>query len=155
MKKILFLVALVVTTISQTFAQKATIQATPILAGYYNIKDALVSGNTALTASKAEELKNSLIGLEQDALPAASRNSLLKEATQISVSKDIKAQRIAFTALSNAMLSLAKTEKLSGEPVYKLYCPMKKSYWLSSEKVVKNPYYGANMLTCGKVEGSL
>ena len=44
MKKILFLVALVVTTISQTFAQKATIQATPILAGYYNIKDALVSG---------------------------------------------------------------------------------------------------------------
>lgn len=153
MKKILFIVALVAATISQTSAQKAT--ATPILAGYYDIKDALTAGNAAQAASKAEELKSLLNALEQGALWEANRNSLLKEASQISASKDIKAQRIAFSALSNAMLSLAKTEKLSTEPVYKLYCPMKKSYWLSKEKVVKNPYYGISMLTCGKVEGSL
>jgi hypothetical protein len=24
-------------------------------------------------------------------------------------------------------------------------------YWLSSEAVIKNPYYGKAMLTCGKV----
>lgn len=112
-------------------------------------------GNTGLAASKAEELKKSLTDLEQNALPEASRSSLLKEASQISVSKDIKAQRASFSGLSNAMLILAKAEKLSTQPVYKLYCPMKKSFWLSSEKAVKNPYYGSSMLTCGKVEGTL
>ncbi|MAQ74933.1 MAG: hypothetical protein CL613_01215 [Aquimarina sp.] len=28
---------------------------------------------------------------------------------------------------------------------------MKKAYWLSKEKDIKNPYYGSSMLTCGKV----
>lgn len=35
--------------------------------------------------------------------------------------------------------------------VYYQYCPMKKAYWLSMEKEIKNPYYGSSMLTCGKV----
>ena len=93
------MVALVAATISQAFAQETTIKSGPVLTQYYNIKDALVSGNTALAATKAEELKKTLTGLEQNALPETSRNSLLKEASQISASKDIKAQRAAFTAL--------------------------------------------------------
>jgi len=28
---------------------------------------------------------------------------------------------------------------------------MKKAVWLSNEKAIKNPYYGSQMLTCGKV----
>jgi hypothetical protein len=28
---------------------------------------------------------------------------------------------------------------------------MKKAYWLSPDKAIKNPYYGSAMLTCGKV----
>ena len=28
---------------------------------------------------------------------------------------------------------------------------MKKAAWLSSEKQIKNPYYGSSMLTCGEV----
>lgn len=150
MKKILAIVALVAATISQTSAQSAV-----VLTHYYSIKDALVASNPTLAASNAGELKKSLGSLEQNGLSEASRNSLLKEVNQIAGSKDIKAQRAAFTDLSNAMMILAKTEKLSTQPVYKLYCPMKKSYWLSNEKVVKNPYYGASMLTCGKVEGTI
>lgn len=156
MKKILFIVALFATTLSQTsFAQNTTTQTSPTLSLYYNIKDALVTGNTNLAASKAEELKKVLSNTEQGSLSIANRNSLTKEANLISSAKDIKAQRAAFTDLSATMLNIAKTEKLSMQPVYQLYCPMKKSYWLSSEKGVKNPYYGSSMLTCGKVEGTL
>jgi hypothetical protein len=36
-----------------------------------------------------------------------------------------------------------------------MYCPMKKSNWLSNEKTVKNPYYGSAMLTCGEVTGTI
>lgn len=156
MKKILFIVALFATTLSQkSVAQNTAIQSTPVLSLYYNVKDALVTGNASLAASKAEELKKVLSSAEQGSLSVANRNSLAKEVNLISSAKDIKVQRAAFSSLSATMLNIAKTEKLSTQPVYQLYCPMKKSYWLSSEKAVKNPYYGSSMLTCGKVEGTL
>ena len=49
------------------------------------------------------------------------------------------------------MIALAKVSKLSSQPIYQLYCPMKKSSWLSSEKTIKNLYYGKAMLTCGSI----
>jgi hypothetical protein len=155
MKKVLFIVALFAATVSQSFSQNINIQSTPILIQYFSIKDALVTGNAALGASRAEDLQKSISSLEPKALTETSRIILLKEVSQISASKDINAQRAAFANLSSALLALAKTEKLSTKPVYQLYCPMKKSYWLSSEKVVKNPYYGSSMLNCGKVEGTI
>jgi len=45
--------------------------------------------------------------------------------------------------------------KLSDAPLYQQYCPMKKSYWLSKDAAIKNPYYGKQMLTCGKVSDTL
>lgn len=155
MKKILFIAALITATVSQSFGQNTALQSTDILTLYYNIKDALVTGNTALAVSKAKEFEKSMGSIGQNALPEAIRNSLTNEANQISSSKDVKVQRAAFANLSNALLSVAKTEKISTQPVYQLYCPMKKSYWLSSEKAVKNPYYGSSMLTCGEVVGTI
>jgi hypothetical protein len=32
---------------------------------------------------------------------------------------------------------------------------MKKSYWLSADEAIKNPYYGNMMLTCGKVSETI
>ena len=49
------------------------------------------------------------------------------------------------------MALVAKAVKLTDAPVYKAYCPMKKAYWLSAEKEIKNPYYGSAMLSCGSV----
>ncbi|HCN85107.1 MAG TPA: hypothetical protein DIT07_16040 [Sphingobacteriaceae bacterium] len=69
----------------------------------------------------------------------------------MSESKDIKHQREHFAAFSNNMIALAKVSKLSSQPIYQLYCPMKKSSWLSSEKTIKNLYYGKAMLTCGSI----
>ncbi|MCW3118020.1 MAG: hypothetical protein JWM28_2102 [Chitinophagaceae bacterium] len=37
---------------------------------------------------------------------------------------------------------LAKKAKLSPEPVYQQYCPMKKASWLSNNKTIQNLYYG-------------
>jgi hypothetical protein len=50
---------------------------------------------------------------------------------------------------------LAKAVKLSVQPVYQDYCPMKKAYWLSSEAAIKNPYYGSQMLSCGKINDTI
>lgn len=156
MKTILFIVALIAATSLQPgFAQDGNPKTPTVLSLYYNITDALVTGNAVLAAGKAADLKKSLSDETGNGLSAASRGLIAQEADRISGSKDLKVQRAAFADLSTVMLNIAKTEKLSLQPVYKMYCPMKKSYWLSNEKAVKNPYYGSSMLKCGSAEGTL
>lgn len=154
MKKIFVLVALIATAFAQYgFAQHVhSTENTPgLLPSYYDIKDALVVGNTTLAATKAAELVKAVSGTDEKTVDKALKESLLKHAGMIASGKDLKIQREHFSAVSNDVIALAKKTKLSEAPAYQMYCPMKKSNWLSSEKVVKNPYYGSAMLTCGKV----
>ena len=153
MKKIFFIVALIATTFIQVFAQDMATAPKPhqLLTQYYSIKDALVAGNANLGATKAEEFLRVANGIDYKVISEGNINALVKDATSISETKDIKKQRRQFANLSNNMIALAKSMKLSDQPVYETYCPMKKAYWLSNSKTIKNPYYGSSMLTCGKV----
>ncbi len=132
-----------------TFAQDA--HQSPLLSSYYNIKDALVSGNANVASSSAEEFVKAARSADEKTLPAENKEALLKSANQLAKSKDIKKQRELFADFSTDMATMAKAVKLSPNPVYQQYCPMKKASWLSSNKTIKNPYFGNAMLTCGKV----
>jgi hypothetical protein len=152
MKKIFLLVAFIATAFMQTgFAQDNNAQNSDLLPLYFNVKDALVGGNSSLAASKAGELVKALNNADAKAISESNRKGLLEHAEKVAQSKDLKSQREHFAGLSTSMITLAKNSKLSTQPVYQMYCPMKKSNWLSSEKAVKNPYYGSAMLTCGNV----
>lgn len=160
MKKIFLMVAIFTTTLAQAvFAQhdhaNHKTETTALLPLYYNIKDALVSGNSNLAASKANELLTTLNTPEAKAIASSSGDELLKYAGKIAESKDLKIQRENFAGLSESMVALAKNFQLSTEPIYQMYCPMKKANWLSSSSAVKNPYFGNAMLTCGKVVETL
>jgi hypothetical protein len=126
-------------------------QLSQLLSQYYNVKDALVAGNSRDAAAKAEEFIKIANSIDYKLISEGNINALLKDATPISETKDIKVQRAYFASLSENMLTLAKAMKLTAGPVYQQYCPMKKANWLSSEKEIRNPYYGNAMLTCGKV----
>ena len=132
-----------------SLAQDSTQSA--LLTTYYGIKDALVSSNAAGASAKAAEFIHAASIADEHTLPAENRIILIKEAVQISKSTDLKQQRELFAGFSADMVTLAKAVKLSGNPVYQQFCPMKKASWLSSSQVVKNPYFGSAMLTCGKV----
>jgi len=80
--------------------------------------------------------------------------ALLADAQNISNSQDIDKQRKFFKSLSKNLHDLIKVSK-SSEPVYYQYCPMEDANWLSREKDIRNPYYGAKMLTCGKTVETL
>jgi len=156
--KALFLM-LVLSAIAFTqhaFAQDGVkAQPAQLLNAYYKLKDALVSSNATTAATSADELVKAINGADGATVNENTRNSLLKDAGAISQSKDIKLQREKFATLSNNMFELAKTVKLSAEPVYQQYCPMKKASWLSNDKAIKNPYYGSAMLTCGSIKTTL
>ena len=157
MKKIFLIVALFATTLIQGFAQDtvSTSQPSQLLTQYYSIKDALVAGNANLASAKAEDLLRVANGIDYKVISEGNINALVKDATSISEIKDIKKQREQFANLSNNMIALAKAMKLGEQPVYETYCPMKKAYWLSNSKTIKNPYFGSSMLTCGKVTETL
>ena len=162
MKKI-FLAVLLFTIISysQTFARTAA-SVSPLLANYYDVKNALVSADQETAALKAKELSAALTSIDLKSLSAPRlkvvktlQAKLTDDANAIAAAKDLSAQRTSFASLSANFYELSKTVKLSDEPVYYDYCPMKKSYWLSNEEAIKNPYYGSQMLTCGSVKETL
>jgi hypothetical protein len=154
MKKLFLFVALIATAFTQkSFAQDTNNQAqlSQLLKSYYQVKNALIEGNSTTAALEAEAFLKTANGISNRTIFEGSRNALVKDAGVISDSKDIKMQREVFANFSTNMYALAKSLKLTAEPIYYQYCPMKKAYWLSSDKAVKNPYYGSAMLTCGKV----
>ncbi len=154
MKKLFLFVALIATAFTQkSFAQDTNNQAqlSQLLNSYYQVKNALIEGNSATAALEAESFLKTANGISNRTISEGSRNVLVKDASVISDSKDIKKQRDVFANFSTNMYALSKSLKLTTEPIYYQYCPMKKAYWLSSDKAVKNPYYGSAMLTCGKV----
>jgi hypothetical protein len=69
--------------------------------------------------------------------------------------QDIKidAARDKFYALSNAVIELVNghmpEKDAAGYTLF--YCPMAKGYWLQTDvKKLRNPYFGSEMLECGK-----
>jgi len=154
MKKIFFLFAILGTAFFQkALAQDSTqqYQLSQLLAHYYGIKDALVASDPAIAAAEAGAFIKTANGIDYKLISEGNINTLLKDATSISTGKNIEKQREHFANLSGNMAGLAKSVKLTNAPVYQAYCPMKKAIWLSNEKGIKNPYYGNQMLTCGKV----
>jgi hypothetical protein len=158
MKKIFLLVALVATALTQLFAQDGkTSSLTPLLTSYYDIKNALVSSNSADAAVHSGEFLKAVNSVDMKTLSKADMDSFMFfqdklsfDAKHISESKDIAHQREHFANFSSNFFKLAKAVKLTDKPIYYAYCPMKKSYWLSADAAIKNPYFGNQMLTCGK-----
>jgi hypothetical protein len=125
---------------------------------YYELKDALVADDASLASVRASALLQALNNIDAQKLSERERKifgslqpKLSYDARHISEVKAIEHQREHFAALSLNMSKLAKEARVSDHPVYKMYCPMKKSYWLSKESVIANPYYGKEMVTCGEI----
>ena len=127
---------------------------------YFALKDALVktdgnaasaSGATLLTALEAVEMGK--LKTEEHTIWMKVEKALKTDAQHIKENKDTEHQRGHFMSLSKNMYELIKAAK-PAETVYYQYCPMtndgKGANWLSKENAIKNPYYGDQMLTCGK-----
>jgi hypothetical protein len=156
MKQIILINALAV-TLSNSFAQDSTkqYQLPQLLTHYYNIKNALVAGNANDAALSATAFVKAANTIDYKTISEGNVNTLVKDAGKISDTKDINKQRAFFGNFSANMSAVAKAVKLTNKPVYQQYCPMKKAYWLSSEKAIRNPYYGSAMLTCGEVSETI
>ncbi|OOQ61985.1 DUF3347 domain-containing protein [Mucilaginibacter pedocola] len=157
MKKIVKSILFSISLFAAALAAKA--QATPptVLTSYYALKDALVADNSTEAQAKAKALLVALnnIPADQQKNWKSYTDKLQFDSRHISETTSIDHQREHFTSLSKNMLESIKALKLNTDPVYAQYCPMKKATWLSDSADIKNPYYGKQMLTCGKVTETL
>lgn len=139
-------------TTIDTASQK---QLSQLLVSYYNIKNALVAGDAASASSNAKDFVKTVNTIDYKVVSENNVSILAKEAGRIAETKDLARQREYFANFSSNMVAIGKAFRLSGQPVYLQYCPMKKAFWLSAEKEIKNPYFGSAMLTCGEVKETL
>lgn len=122
--------------------------ASQILASYMKVKDALVESDAVKSADEANTLASLLAnykGCENTAIMAQ----------ELANSHDLAAQRAAFKSISKDLIGIYEHAPKASGTLYLQHCPMydenKGGDWLSTSSAIRNPYYGDEMLTCGKV----
>ncbi|MFV7236572.1 MULTISPECIES: DUF3347 domain-containing protein [Flavobacterium] len=144
-------------TSHSTTAENQTVnQLKPVFDNYFLLKDALVKTDAKTASEKSTALLSSITAVKMETLKMDEHmvwmkvvNDLTADAKSISETQDIKKQRETFKSLSKNTYELIKVSKPS-ETIYYQYCPMQDANWLSKENTIKNPYYGSQMLSCGK-----
>ncbi len=118
-----------------------------LLTNYVNIKNALVNGESKQVTQHSQTLLQLI--RSEDHFPQQAK--LVKATEKLAKAESLEKQRALFNEVSVLIWEVVKKSGQLSQPVYYQYCPMKKAYWLSHEKDIKNPYYGSSMLTCGRV----
>lgn len=133
---------------------------------YFTLKDAFVVTNEKGASEQAQKVLFALESKDLQSLPDEqqsyyqSQSSKIKQALKtIESSSDINQQRKAFEKVSDNMYKLIKAFGLGNGKIYRQYCPMafdnEGAHWLSNAKKIRNPYFGDEMLECGKVSETL
>lgn len=141
-------------------ARQEVNQLKAVFDNYFALKDALVKTDGNLASTKATELLASIKAVEMSKLTTEEHSVWMKvmkdlvfDTEHIEETKDAEHQRDHFNTLSDNVYQLLKVSSYK-QPVYYQHCPManggKGANWLSKENAVKNPYYGSQMLSCGK-----
>ncbi|MCB9780331.1 MAG: DUF3347 domain-containing protein [Alphaproteobacteria bacterium] len=66
--------------------------------------------------------------------------------------KDIATIRAGLDTLSVDVIVLAREQTGGSQKLSSAFCPMAPGHWLQRGGAIRNPYYGAEMLTCGTLE---
>jgi hypothetical protein len=163
-----------ITTTTQVVASDTTAIATTtqvanpladVYTAYFSLKDALTKDDGTTAAAKAKELFKAVDAVPMEKLTTEQHTVWMKfeklisyDAEHIKGVTETEHQREHFASLSKNIIEVMKTIK----PDYTVYidhCPMyndnKGADWLSKESGIKNPYYGAMMLTCGKTTNTI
>ena len=133
-----------------------------VLAAYLELKNALAADKSKEASISGDKLLTALNNFPVDALSDEQKKGVpeimadaKEQAEHIGENAgNIKHQREHFQDLSEDLYDLLKLVGTT-QTVYKDYCPMVKAIWISEKKEIVNPYYGKDMLTCGKVQETI
>ncbi|QDV89868.1 Cation efflux system protein CusB precursor [Phycisphaerae bacterium RAS2] len=127
--------------------------------------DGLANAYTALVASFAKDKSDSglisnvgqeaqRLAQEKNKVVRLAASAIAEFAKQMSA-VDLKDQRAILKSLSTKVIELLRAYPPRTSTFFKVHCPMVDADWIQTSEEVANPYYGSEMLKCGKVTGRL
>ena len=134
-----------------------------IVNSYVTLKNALVKDDSNGAAKAGNDLYVTFEKINSNTILNAKLKNMYNDIA-VNAKKQVKhigenagkiaRQREYFALLSKEVHDLIKTFG-TDQKLYQDYCPMynegKDGYWISETKDVKNPYYGSEMLSCGRM----
>jgi Cu(I)/Ag(I) efflux system membrane fusion protein len=146
-----------------TISTMAKDELKPLFNSYFTLKDALAEDNFESAIISSKDMSTILGKVKMRAFTGEAHDvwmkqssALKKEIRRASNTNEIDEMRLYFKSISHQMVMLIKTFKAVDKTVYIQFCPMvnndQGADWLSLEKEIKNPYFGASMLLCGEVK---
>ncbi|OOG69521.1 efflux RND transporter periplasmic adaptor subunit [Algoriphagus sp. A40] len=138
-------------------------QITAVADAYFQVKNGLVKDNLpdaqkslALIDQSLSKVNMSLVKDQAHDKWMEMMKGIKDSRSKMGSAKEIEEARKHFSMLSFHILEMTETFGINKEVVYKDYCPMafgdQGAYWLSEQKDITNPYFGASMLSCGEVK---
>lgn len=119
-----------------------------VVENYLRLKDALV-------ASDLEQAKENAVKL-LEVIDATQMPRMQQSAKEIASADNLEVQRVFFDSLSVHLYQRLQETQGNEQLLYKQFCPMafnnRGAFWLSSNREIRNPYFGEQMMNCGRVE---
>lgn len=127
---------------------------------YFALKNALVKTDGIAASKYATALSTAIDQVEMNKLSMdvhmawmKNLDNLKMDTQNIADTTDPNQQRQYLSSLSKNLYEVIKISKQE-TPTYYQFCPMANkgegANWLSKEQTIENPYYGSQMLSCGK-----
>ncbi len=137
-----------------------------LASSYLTLKDALVATDSDESKNAANQVLTRLEKVDMSLIDGEAHNYWMEQhrgiqahSKKITTSADIVEQRNQFDFLSQALIKSIKVFGIGEDTLYVQHCPMANNDegadWLSSEKEIRNPYFGDQMLTCGLVKDTI
>ncbi|MCW8898728.1 MAG: efflux RND transporter periplasmic adaptor subunit [Flavobacteriales bacterium] len=134
----------------------------PVYADYLKLKDFLTADSVEDAKKVAVSMQDNLAKINMSIFTGESHTVWMKFSSNLKNTLQhiphllsIEEVREKFRQISIIMIEMTNTFNPFDKTLYIQYCPMadndKGADWLSSEKEIKNPYFGKSMLKCGEV----
>jgi hypothetical protein len=130
-----------------------------VMENYFAIGNTLAVDNFKDVDKNAKNIVEACSQILKDEKPNSSDRkeflslveSIQKSAEKF-VSKDLQSSRESYKGLSEAVTEFVKSYGYS-DSAYSFYCPMVDQTWFQAGEKIANPFYGSQMLRCGKMTG--
>jgi len=137
-----------------------------VVGEYIILKDALTKDDAPSAQNQTKNISTALENVDMLLLLGDAHNvwmkalkSIDKNISAIERNSNIEEQRKAFGLLGKDLsdvIDMLGVETENGQALYLEFCPMadneKGSFWLSYDKEIANPFFGASMISCGEVK---
>ena len=140
------------------FSERFTNNFNNVINPYLKMKDAFVATDAKQVSAFAKMTSKAMKSADTKDVGKMEQSHINKTIDMLDAigkNDNIKNQRAHFVILNENLVAIAMNIKGANPLLYVQKCPMannnKGAIWLSTEKDIKNPYYGDDMLTCGSV----